>query len=109
MRSTSSVARFFFRGYTTAASVDAPVSRVFVVQVHPNPESFSSAIADTVVSTLESKSVEVRRRDLYNMPDGGEFSPIMVADERATYFDENKQPQLTNDAHVKDIVDNLRW
>jgi hypothetical protein len=29
--------------------------------------------------------------------------------ERLAYFEEGKQPQLTGDAHVQDLVASLRW
>lgn len=90
--------------------------RVFLVQAHPVACSFSSAIANTVESSLLSSTansgVEVRRRNLYKMPDGKCFQPILDENERLNYFEENRQPQIQvggYDTHVPEIVDSLRW
>jgi NAD(P)H dehydrogenase (quinone) len=50
----------------------------------------------------------VERRNLYEMPDGRPFQPVLSSAEREAYFDENNQPQLAGDPHVKDLVANLR-
>ena len=71
--------------------------------------SFSNAIADSAVKGLATAGHEVRRINLYKMPDGGCFSPLLSAEEREGYFLENDQPQLNNDEHVKYAVESLRW
>ena len=44
--------------------------RVLLIQAHPVADSFNGAIAGTVERLLKDGGAEVRRRDLYNMPDG---------------------------------------
>jgi len=92
-----------------AFSSQTAAKRVFLVQAHPVEDSFSDAIARTVAGTLTDAGAEVRPCNLYKMPDGNCFQPLLTMNERATYFDTDKQPQLTEDPHVKAIVGNLRW
>jgi putative NADPH-quinone reductase len=40
---------------------------------------------------------------------GGCFAPLLSAEERSGYFEENAQPQLKGDPHVQLVVDSLRW
>jgi putative NADPH-quinone reductase len=89
---------------------DEAARRVLIIQAHPvRAGSFNSATADAVKNALEEAGAEVGRLNLYDMPDGRAFSPLLSEEERNTYFDENKQPQLTEDQHVVDIVAGLRW
>jgi prophage antirepressor-like protein len=44
--------------------------RVLMLQAHPVAASFNNAVADTVQNSLQLGGAEVRRRDLYAMPDG---------------------------------------
>jgi NAD(P)H dehydrogenase (quinone) len=92
-----------YRAYTTRTL------RALIVSAHPVPTSFASAVGETIDTSLRQAGAEVRRRDLYAMPDGRPFSPLLTETERTSYFQEGKQPQLTGDPHVVDIVDSLRW
>eukprot|EP00759_Apiculatamorpha_spiralis_P040177 PhF_6_TR38843/c0_g1_i1/m.58085 len=92
-------------------------SNIFLLQAHPvtkAAKSFSCSIADRIEGALQSSSSSIRRRNLYEMPDGKCFSPLLTETERLDYFNEGKQTHLcgkdgTCDPHVVDIVDTLRW
>jgi NAD(P)H dehydrogenase (quinone) len=74
--------------------------RALVILAHPNPESFSHAIAERVTTTLRSLDHEVVVRDLY--AEG--FRAAMSPEERAAYHGE--QPVL--DPLVAEHVADLR-
>lgn len=58
--------------------------RAMVVFAHPVPESFSAALHEKVVSTLEASGWEVDDCDL----NAEGFSPVMTMQERRNYHDE---------------------
>jgi NAD(P)H dehydrogenase (quinone) len=69
-------------------------------------------MADAATKGLASAGHEIRRINLYDMPPktgGGCFAPLLSAEERSGYFEENAQPQLKGDPHVQLVVDSLRW
>jgi NAD(P)H dehydrogenase (quinone) len=55
-----------------------------VVYCHPCEESFTGAVRDTVVATLQARGHTVKLIDLY----GEGFDPVMSGEERRTYHDE---------------------
>jgi putative NADPH-quinone reductase len=55
--------------------------KVLVVLAHPNPDSFSHAIVDQVVSTLTNRDHSVSVIDLYGL----DYSPAMTRAELAAY------------------------
>ena len=75
------------------------MTRVLVVHCHPNPESFTAAVRDRVVSVLEAGSHDLRVTDLY--ADG--FDPTMSCDERRTH----KQPGIAPE--LQRYADDLQW
>ena len=74
--------------------------RALIVHSHPNRESFSAHLRDTVVTTLSRKSAETRVIDLY----GDGFDPVMTLEEWRGYHTpgENERP-------VADHIANLKW
>lgn len=74
-------------------------NRVMVIFAHPVPESFSSALHDRVVETLEARGWQVDDCDL----NAEAFPAVMSCEERRTYHDEsiNKNP-------VKQYVERLQ-
>lgn len=74
--------------------------RALVIYCHPNPESFTAAVRDTVVSGLERGGAKVRVIDLY----GERFEASLSAAELADYEDE-----AVNCAPVQAHVDALMW
>ncbi len=57
--------------------------RVLVVYCHPNPDSFTAAVRDTVFDRLAAAGAEVRVIDLY----GDGFDPVLSQDDLAVYED----------------------
>ena len=55
--------------------------KVLVVLAHPNPDSFSHAIVDRVVSTLANREHSVSVIDLYGL----DYSPALTRTELAAY------------------------
>jgi len=55
--------------------------KVLVVHAHPNPDSFSHAIVDRVVSTLANREHSVSVIDLYGL----DYSPALTRAELAAY------------------------
>ena len=74
--------------------------RALLIYCHPNPESFTAAVRDTVLEGLERSGAEVRLIDLY--AEG--FDPTLSAGELARYEDES-----VNCAPVQAHVDAVRW
>ena len=74
--------------------------RALVIYCHPNPQSFTAAVRDTVVAGLERGGAEVRLVDLY----GERFEASLSATELTDYEDE-----AVNCAPVQAHVDALRW
>ncbi|QIE40545.1 NAD(P)H-dependent oxidoreductase [Meridianimarinicoccus aquatilis] len=74
--------------------------RALLIYCHPNPESFTAAVRNTVVENLENAGAEVRIIDLYAEP----FDPCLSAQELAAYEDE-----AVNCTPVQSHVDALKW
>lgn len=73
--------------------------KVLVLFAHPVPESFSSALHDKVVTSLENKGWDVDDCDL----NAEGFSPVLTAEERRNYHDEE-----INTVPVQTYVDRVR-
>jgi NAD(P)H dehydrogenase (quinone) len=74
--------------------------RVLVVYCHPVPESFSAAIRDAAVETLQQRGAEVRLLDLY----AEKFDPVMPTEERRGYNE-----HAPTDPALAPHIENLRW
>ena len=74
--------------------------KALVVYCHPRADSFTAAVRDVVVETLEAKMAEVRVMDLYQMG----FDPILSETEHREYLD---YPE--NCAPVSKDVENICW
>lgn len=74
--------------------------RVLVVYCHPNPDSFTAAVRDTVLDRLAAAGAEIRVADVY----GDGFDPVLSRDELASYED-----CARNTDAVADQVALLRW
>ncbi len=75
------------------------MTRALVLFAHPCPESFSSALHQTVVETLNQRGWDVDDCDLY--AEG--FSPVLTEAERRGYHDEPE-----NIGPVAEYVERLR-
>jgi len=75
------------------------VTRVLVVYCHPNPESFTAAVRDRVVSALDVGGHDVRVTDLY----AESFDPTMSCAERRTHKEPGIAPELQR------YADDLQW
>lgn len=74
--------------------------RTLVVYCHPLPDSFSAAIRDTAIRTLEAGGHEIRLLDLYAMG----FDPVLSAAERRAYHDAG-----ANEVNVAEHLEAVRW
>ena len=74
--------------------------KTLVVYCHPCPESFTAAVRDTALATLQECGHDVSLVDLY--AEG--FDPVMSAAERRGYHAE-----ATNLVPVADYAKRLRW
>ncbi len=74
--------------------------RALVVYCHPNAESFTRAVRDTVLERLQAVGAEIRTADLY----AEDFDPSLSATELACY---EQHPQ--NCAPVRTHTDNVKW
>ena len=74
--------------------------RALLVYCHPNPDSFTAAVRDTVFDRLAAAGAEVRVIDLY----GDGFDPVLSRDDLAVYED-----CARNTDAVADQVALLRW
>ncbi len=74
--------------------------RLLFVHAHPVPESFSTALFHAATEAARIKGHDVRVADLH---DEG-FNPVMGADERRGYTDENHLP-----ADIVHHVQALQW
>jgi putative NADPH-quinone reductase len=75
------------------------VTRALVLFAHPCPESFSAALHERVVGTLEARGWEVDDCDL----NAEGFSPVLTTEERRAYHDVG-----ANVAPVAGYVERLR-
>lgn len=73
--------------------------KVLVLFAHPVPESFSSALHDKVVTSLQDRGWEVDDCDL----NAEGFSPVLTAEERRNYHNEE-----INTVPVQAYVDRVR-
>ncbi len=76
-----------------------PVVKALVLFAHPCPESFSAALHDRVVKTLQARGWEVDDCDL----NAEGFSPVLTVAERRAYHEVG-----INTAPVQDYVDRLQ-
>lgn len=74
--------------------------RALVVACHPNPQSYSAHLRDTVMDALAARGAEARLRDLY--AEG--FDPVMSCAERLSYHDEG-----SNEEPVAGELADIRW
>lgn len=74
--------------------------RYLLIYCHPDPESFTSAVRDAALQTLENAGHEVRQIDLYEIG----FNPVMDRAERAAYNNEGE-----NEAPVAWHLEQLFW
>lgn len=74
------------------------MTRALVLFAHPCPESFSAALHETVVSTLQTRGWDVDDCDL----NAEGFNPVLSETERRGYHDPG------NTAPVQDYVDRVR-
>lgn len=74
--------------------------RALVVACHPNPESYSAHLRETVMASLAARGAEVRLRDLY--ADG--FDPVMSCEERLGYHTPG-----ANEVPVAAEIADLKW
>ena len=74
--------------------------QALVVYCHPNPQSFTAAVRDTVIARLEAAGAEVRLFDLYAQG----FDPRLTAVDFDAYEDE-----ASNCTGIEDEVAALRW
>ena len=74
--------------------------QALVVYCHPNPQSFTAAVRDTVIARLEAAGAEVRLFDLYAQG----FDPRLTAVDFDAYEDE-----AINCTGIEDEVAALRW
>ena len=74
--------------------------RVVLVVAHPDPDSFSHAIAAAALATLSGAGHEVTVLDLYEE----EFRPAMSLDERLAYHGDRPILDPTVERHAR-IVD----
>ena len=73
--------------------------KALIVLAHPNPKSFSAAIASTVGEQLRSNGVEVKIKDLYRE----KFNPILTHEDLGGIFS-GKIP-----AEIKKEQDAVAW
>lgn len=74
--------------------------RTLVIFCHPNPESYTAAIKDIVVTELTTRGAEVRLHDLY--ADG--FDPLIKREDLLTHVD-----YPANTKRITREVDDLTW
>lgn len=74
--------------------------KVLVVYCHPNPESFTAAVRDTVLAEARKSTGEIRVLDLY----ASGFDPVLCGAELAGYV-----AAPANRTPVSSDVDDLLW
>jgi NAD(P)H dehydrogenase (quinone) len=74
--------------------------RALVIYCHPQPDSFTAAVRDTVLARLDAARVEVRLINLY----AERFDPVLTPEEHARY-----ETVPDNTAAVAAHVEALRW
>ncbi|MEL7115532.1 MAG: NAD(P)H-dependent oxidoreductase [Pseudomonadota bacterium] len=72
--------------------------RALVVYCHPRPDSFTAAVRDVILETLQAAGADTRLLDLYAI----DFNPIMGHDELGQHFD-TEQNQAGLERHVADL------
>lgn len=98
--------------------------KVLVIHAHPNPQSFSAALADAVVSGLKIGGHEIRLRHLYDTKgfdpsktyNNQTFPPALTCEERQGYHEPDNVRYRHSTAvltmekpEVCKAVDDLRW
>lgn len=110
---------------TPPADPRGPRRNVLVIHCHPRAQSFSTAISNTVVTSLQEAGHTVRLRRLYfhgnesECYQGKTFNPVLTATEREEYNDPSKLSlRQTNEGlkkcasvttDVVEAVSDLRW
>ena len=100
--------------------IDLETYKILVIQSHPNPESFSAAIAQTFITAATDAGHEVRRISLYEHSSDPTkcYRPNMSRSERENYFgllDNNEDDTNTTKnsyslaPEVKSHVELLQW
>jgi putative NADPH-quinone reductase len=79
--------------------------KAYVVYCHPDPQSFTAAVRDRVISTLESSGHSVRVADLY----GSGFDPALSRRELAQHGLPVESKDADSVAALADDVDALTW
>lgn len=74
--------------------------RALLIYCHPNPESFSASVRDTIVDTLRGAGSEIRVLDLYGMA----FDPVLSPGELSGYYE-----MPGNQIPVAEHCDALAW
>ena len=74
--------------------------KAVVIYCHPDPESFTSAVKQTVCAKLQSAGAETRVLDLYGL----EFQPVLTQEAWKAYEDE-----ASNCEGVEVHVETIRW
>lgn len=74
--------------------------RTLLIYCHPDPESFTAAVRDEVITGLERAQAEIRLRDLY----AEEFQPILGRDEFRNYREID-----ANRAHIGTDCQDIAW
>ena len=91
--------------------------KILVVHSHPNPESYSAAIAQTFIQAATDAGHEVRRISLYEHPSDPTkcYRPNLSRMERDNYFSllDSSDKKTTNSFHlapeVNSHVESLQW
>lgn len=73
--------------------------KVVVINTHPNPDSFTYALRETVVSSLQDRGDDIQVRDLYTL----QFNPLLTTEE----FAESKSGQVKED--VRTEQEHIQW
>ena len=71
--------------------------RTLVVTCHPDPASFTAAVAERAVAAIRGRGDETRVTDLYQ--EG--FDPLFTADERRRHLDPGADPAVAH--HAEDL------
>ena len=96
---------------------DKAANKILVVHSHPNPESYSAAIAQTFIEASTNASHEIRRISLYEHSSDPTkcYRPNLSRSERDNYFNliDHSSTANTNSfqlaPEVKDHIESLQW
>lgn len=80
--------------------------KILLVHAHPNPNSFSAKIAESVEDAAQAAGHMVRRITLYSYDDSvRSYPPALTKTERISYYTEEKQLDPVVHAHLE----SLQW